>query len=204
MIAVGARAGRVRTLCVACASRVPLQDKTVQNTKAKDRHRESVENLGISQRLRGLECGKPVEIEFMTRALALSLLLGIAACTKVYETPAAPTPTPAPAVTPTPTPTPPVVVTTRIEFRVTGSVAALVRADDGLDGLTELSTALPYSQVTTITGTDPIFLSLSAEGASAGFLHVAIFVNGVIFRDAATATLAAAPRVEVDGTFRPH
>jgi hypothetical protein len=92
--------------------------------------------------------------------------------------------------------------TTTIEFRVSGDMAARVKADDSVDGLTDTTTALPYSQTLRVTGSAPLFLSLSAQGSLCGFLHAQIFVNGIIFRDASSQNCA--PLVAVDGTYRPQ
>jgi len=92
-------------------------------------------------------------------------------------------------------------IPTTIEFRVTGDIPAAVRIDNGIDGTTQVTSTLPYSHVITVTQQTPLFVSVSAQGFAFGFLHVAIFVNGNVYREASDQ--AFAPFVQVDGTWRP-
>jgi hypothetical protein len=90
---------------------------------------------------------------------------------------------------------------TVVEFRVTGDLPIVtVRVSNSLDGLTQITTVLPYSQRITIHNEPLMFLALDARAVGSGFLHVAIFVNGTMFREASTSTFA--PFVAVSGTYR--
>lgn len=110
---------------------------------------------------------------------------------------------PSPIVTTTPTPTPPPVVVDLVEFRVTGDLSsAIVRVSNSLDGLSQINSALPFSQMLSISGRDSVFLSVDARGTGAGFLHAAIFVNGYVFREASSQSLIFNPFIGVSGTWR--
>lgn len=104
-----------------------------------------------------------------------------------------------------PSPTSPTTRGDVVEFRVTGDSetlqSVLVRMQNGLDGLSQISTVLPYSQSVPLgTTLDTVFLSLDARAFGYGFLYAAIFVNGVIFREASSVT--PTPFVSVSGTYR--
>ena len=109
------------------------------------------------------------------------------------------TPTPVPAaVTTTPTP-----AATRdtIEFRVSGTVPLVtVRVQNSLDGLSQVTTVLPFSSTVT-SDRDSIFVALEAQGIGTGFIHCAIFVNGVIFRESSSVSVFN-PIINVSGTYR--
>jgi hypothetical protein len=93
------------------------------------------------------------------------------------------------------------VADTLVEFRVSGDLPNVtVRVSNSLDGLTQITTVLPYSQRITFHDERVVFLSLDARATGTGFLHVAIFINGVMFREASTSTFS--PFVAVSGTFR--
>jgi hypothetical protein len=89
------------------------------------------------------------------------------------------------------------------EFRVSGAIkTATVRVSNSLDGLTQTAAVLPFSQTLNLAGRDSVFLSVDARGLGFGFLHVAIFVDGYVFREAASDSLFADPFVAVSGTWR--
>jgi len=96
----------------------------------------------------------------------------------------------------------PAITDTMVEFRVSGDLPNVtVRISNSLDGLTQVTTVLPYSQRIVFRDESVVFLSLDARATSgSGFLHVAIFVNGILFREASTSTFA--PYVAVSGTYR--
>jgi hypothetical protein len=109
---------------------------------------------------------------------------------------------------PTPAPGSPVVTSARIEFRVLGTAtSALVRMSTPLDGLTQVTTTLPYNSGFT-TSASSLFLSLEGTPQSysftggAPFFAVQIIVNGVLFREA-TASDFMLNTLSVNGTWRP-
>jgi hypothetical protein len=103
-------------------------------------------------------------------------------------------------------PNPPRVIT-RIEFRVTGNaLGARVRISNAVDGLSQITTTLPY--VTTITTLDEsMFLSIEAtptayaSGAVFPFFAVQIFADGKLFREA-TSNDFTLTTLAVSGTWR--
>lgn len=107
-----------------------------------------------------------------------------------------------PNITPTgPTTTKPDLV----EFRVEGDLPLVViRVSNSLDGLSQSTSVLPFSSTLPITGRDNVFLSVDARAPSGtfpfGFVHVAIFVNGFLFRESSSAGLN--PVASVSGTWR--
>jgi hypothetical protein len=126
---------------------------------------------------------------FRSLWLAVALVLAVAACTKV-ENPTAPSHT----LTPPATSTPPTPGTDRIEYVIQGAnliSVATIRFADPREGLTLTTSSLPY--VATVTNTDPtafLYVEASAFGATTiSTLQVQIFVNGKIFREAATTGL---------------
>lgn len=127
-----------------------------------------------------------------TLALVMLAILGLACDYHLtVDNPTSPTPTNSPAP----------VAGDVIEFRVTGDATpVLVRVNNGLDGLTQTATVLPYTHTITLTNRSNVFLSLEARSQGFGFLHAAIFVNGVIFREASQSALG--PIVSVSGTYR--
>ena len=82
------------------------------------------------------------------------------------------------------TPTPPAAPRdTLVEFRVTGDLPLVqVRVQNSLDGLSQASTVLPYSASVVLRDAAIVFVSLDARATGTGFLHAAIFVDGVVFR----------------------
>jgi hypothetical protein len=136
----------------------------------------------------------------MTRwlaALALGLSLG---CNNVVQ------PTESPSGTVPPNSTVPRDQADTIEYRVTGNAqTVLVRFSTSVDGLSQISTTLPYL-VNFKSDRQSLFLSLEAVPISTPFtvlypfLAVQIFTNGVLFREAST-TAYSTP-VAVSGTWR--
>lgn len=112
---------------------------------------------------------------------------------------------PSPVPTPTPTATP--VPLNVIEFRVNGNpTLAKVRFSDPVDGLTLVTTVLPYS-ISIQTAQTAMFLSLEATPTSYPFsvnvpvLQVQIFANGSLFREASSADFSL-NTISVSGTWR--
>jgi hypothetical protein len=88
-----------------------------------------------------------------------------------------------------------------VEFRVDGDLPIVsVRVNNSIDGLSQVSTVLPYSSTILIRDPGPVFVSIDARATGTGFLHAAIFLNGVIFREASSAS--PNPVVIVNGTIR--
>ena len=124
------------------------------------------------------------------KLLLFALVLGLTACTRVIL-PAAPSVVEDKVVTP-----PPPVPSTPIAFRVSGTLASVrVRYSNELDGLTQVTTSLPFT-VSFSTDKTTMFLSLDATPAVTGvigttpFLSVQIFVNNVLFREASSTDLS--------------
>jgi hypothetical protein len=111
--------------------------------------------------------------------------------------------------TPTPaTPTPPVVIKDRVEFHVTGNaIGARVKYSSSVEGLNQTTTTLPFQATLNSSSADGAFLFLEATPSgysvlvSNPFVEVQIFVNGNLFREAAT-TSYLNETVTVQGTFR--
>ncbi len=91
---------------------------------------------------------------------------------------------------------------TVVEFRVDGETGgAIIRMSNGLDGLTQTTTVLPYSTTVDLgPARTNVFLSLEARGTSFGYLHAAIFVNGILFREGSASSLS--PVITINGTYR--
>ena len=110
--------------------------------------------------------------------------------------------------TPTPIPTNPIPVKAdRVEFHVVGNaIAARVKYSSSVEGLNQVTTVLPF-QTLINSNSDGAFLFLEATptGYSAlvanPFVAVQIFVNGSLFREAAT-TSSFNETVSVSGTYR--
>ena len=109
--------------------------------------------------------------------------------------------------TPTPTTTTPVVTKDKIQFVAIGNaLAARVKFSSSVEGLNQVTTTLPF-QSTVTSSADGTFLFLEATptGYSAlvvnPFVAVQIFVNGSLFREAAT-TSSFNETVSVSGTYR--
>lgn len=132
----------------------------------------------------------------MTRRSLFSLLLlsvvTVSGCTKVYtdddERNGPPT---SPA---------PVVKADIIEFRVAGNFpSAIVRHSDSINGLTQVTTGLPYFASVSSTR-ENIFISLEASAIGTGNLQIQILVNGLLFREANSTSFG--PVLSVNGTYR--
>lgn len=136
----------------------------------------------------------------LTRALALLALLAALGCTSYPPTSTAPSGT-----TP-PNSTVPGAAYDSIEYRVVGTAtSAVVRFATSVDGLTQVTTSLPY--VVGFRSTAPsLFLSLEATPTVASFtalspfLAVQIFVNGTLFRESNTSAYGGT--LSVNGTWR--
>jgi hypothetical protein len=114
---------------------------------------------------------------------------------------------PSPVPTPTPTPTVTPIPLNVIEFRVNGNpTLAKVRFSDPVDGLTIVTTVLPYS-ISIQTAQTTMFLSLEATPTAYPFavnvpvLQVQIFANGALFREANSADFSL-NTISVSGTWR--
>jgi hypothetical protein len=145
-----------------------------------------------------------------TLLISLIALTGGVGCDKTYIIPTGPTAT---TVTgngnpvPNPTPGSPVVVSSKIEFRVTGNaLGARIRISDAVNGLNQITTTLPYT-FTVTTSLDSMFVSLESTPTSYGaltsnpFHSVQIFTNGVLFREASSTDFFLST-VSVSGTWR--
>jgi hypothetical protein len=106
-----------------------------------------------------------------------------------------------------PTPTTPAVVKSTIEFRVVGNATSVrVRYSTPADGLTQLTTTLPYF-TRFVTTESTLFLSLEVTPTGYGFLTVSpflaaqILVDGALFREA-TANEFVLNTITVNGTWR--
>jgi hypothetical protein len=104
-------------------------------------------------------------------------------------------------------PTGPAVTMNMMEFRVIGNANAVrIRHINPVDGLTQLSTVLPFV-LTLRTEQVVMFLSLEVTpqsyppGLLTPFLQAQIFVNGTLFREASSADLLLTP-ISVSGTWR--
>ena len=131
----------------------------------------------------------------MTRRSIISLLLfsvvTVSGCTKVYTEDNDRNGPTAPA---------PVAKADIIEFRVSGNFPqALVRHSDSINGLTQVTTGLPYFASVSSTR-DSIFVSLEASAIGTGNIQIQILVNGLLFREANSTTFG--PALSVNGTYR--
>lgn len=133
-----------------------------------------------------------------------ALLVGVACSDTNIIVPTSPSTLP--VTNPNPTPNVPVVQTHKIEYRVTGNATgALVRYSNSNDGIAQVTTVLPFVFNIT-TNQQSIFLSLSATPTGYGFssspfMAVQIFVNGVLFRETASADFFM-QTLTVSGTWR--
>ena len=107
----------------------------------------------------------------------------------------------------TPPPETPKVITSKIQFRVSGNALSVkIRYSNERDGLIQLTTTLPYFTSFNTTS-DNLFLSLEVTPITfAGttefpFLNAQIFVNGDLFREASS-TSSFLNTISVDGTWR--
>jgi len=133
--------------------------------------------------------------------LIVSIVLAVFVCgcgdTNVWI-PTAPTAPTAPAVA--------AVVRSTIAFRVFGNASQVrVRYSTPIDGLTQVTTSLPYSNTFT-TADASMFLSLEATPliypvVLSPFLSVSIVVDGVLFREA-TSNDFTNNTLAISGTWR--
>jgi hypothetical protein len=100
------------------------------------------------------------------------------------------------------------VASTKIEYRVTGNAATVrVRYSNGLDGTAQVITALPYDVPIFVSESTSLFISLDvtpisyATGTTFPFLSIQIFVNGQLFREAASSDFTLTT-LSVNGTWR--
>jgi hypothetical protein len=123
--------------------------------------------------------------------LLLFPLLLISGCTKIYQDTSGSNPV---------APTAPVVVNSAlVEFRVTGTIqSATITMSTTEDGQESITTGLPWFRQTKI-GSDS-FLYLDASSFDFGQLHVQIYVNGVLFREAFANGFE--PKVAISGQYR--
>ena len=148
--------------------------------------------------------GRAVMIRPIFGVVALLVALGLAStCRDTVYFPTTPAPTPTPTATATPVPVPLNV----IEFRVNGNpTLARVRYSNPVDGLTLVSTILPYV-ISIQTPQTTMFLSLEATPTSypitvdVPFLSVQIFANGSLFREANSSSFLLST-ISVSGTWR--
>ena len=92
----------------------------------------------------------------------------------------------------------PVVVSHLVEFRVTGTVTlATITASDTREGLSIIDTGLPWFQSFKIT--KDTFLYLDAVSSDFGIIHVQIYVDGNLFREAYASGFT--PKISVSGQF---
>ena len=141
----------------------------------------------------------PISWRSLAVALAAAVAVVCLACRDTINVLPSPVPTP----TPTVAAAPPNV----IEFRVNGNpTLANVRFSDPVDGLTLVSTVLPYS-ISIQTAQTTMFLSLEATptgypiSIDVPVLQVQIFANGSLFREANASTFLLTT-ISVSGTWR--
>jgi hypothetical protein len=122
--------------------------------------------------------------------LFLLPLLLIGGCTKIYQASADVNPV---------APTPPVVVKSAlVEYRVTGTVtSATITISDTTEGSETILSNLPWFRQFKIQ--DATFLYLDASSFDYGQLHIQIFVDGVLFREAFVNGYS--PKVAISGTY---
>ena len=131
-----------------------------------------------------------------------SLALLVSACDEVnYILP--------PTMSPTPTPVPAVItpLSNIVEYRVQGnSIGAIIRYSNPIDGLTSVTTGLPYAIQFATTQTT-MFVSLEATPTGfpgtifSPFISVQIFVNNILFREA-TSQEFVIRTISAGGTWR--
>ena len=144
-------------------------------------------------------------LKLKVMSILLTTLTAFPACTKVYV----PNPT-QPTVDERPNNTLPQPIPIRrdfVEIRVTGNAtSARIRYSNPLDGLIQVTTVLPFF-VAFESVKDTLFLSLEVTPVSYGlltnspFMSAQIFVNGNLFREAASSDFLL-NTIIVSGTFR--
>jgi len=138
----------------------------------------------------------------MRSFIAVLIALTVAGCgDTILNVPTQPTPN---AST---TPNVPILGRHTIAFRVTGnSNGARVRYSTPIDGLSQLTTTLPYN-ATFQTNSDSMFLSLEGTplsypiAISNPFFSIQIVVDGYLFREATSAEFLL-NTLSVNGTWR--
>jgi len=135
----------------------------------------------------------------MKRFVILLSLLAISCGDTIIQVPNAPSTIP---VTKDP-----VIQAAVVEFRVIGNASnARVRFLTPLDGLSQITTTLPYYD-SFASAQNNLFLSLEAApvgypiSVSEPFLQIQIFVNGILFRESSSADFFLNP-ISVSGTWR--
>ncbi len=139
--------------------------------------------------------------------LFLSSLILIGACSDhTYIVPTSPSGVVTTGGGNNPVPPVPPVITSRIEFRVTGNaLGARVRLSDSVNGLSQVTTTLPYSSIISTTA-DSLFVSLEATPTTYSvltdfpFMSVQIFSNGNLFRES-TSNSFLLETISVSGTW---
>lgn len=131
----------------------------------------------------------------MSKLKVLSVLLLLTSCTRVYV----------PNNNSNPL-NPSSITGTKIEYRVTGNASqARVKHSNDIDGITQVVTALPYIQSFNVDGNN-IFVTLEAAPllypatVSFPFTTVQIFIDGKVFREAASADWSTP--ISISGTYR--
>lgn len=128
----------------------------------------------------------------MDRRMFLSLVPILAmGCTKIFQDASKDSANPTAPTTPT-------VVTHDVEYRVLGDVPATITASNSQDGMDIIQSGLPWTQKFKIT--KDAFLYLEAKSLAFGTLHVQIFVDNVLFREAVSVA-ASNPFIAVSGTY---
>ena len=130
------------------------------------------------------------------RVLLLIPLLLTLGCTKIYNQKAEDNSTSNP-VAPTPDPVP---TSHQVEFRVIGDLASCtITTSTSEDGREDVVTALPWFRKFTIHKTSFLYLGAVSNNDS-GQLHVMIFVDGELFREAYS-TVGFNPSIAVSGNY---
>jgi hypothetical protein len=92
----------------------------------------------------------------------------------------------------------PVIISHLVEYRVTGTVnLCTITASDTQEGMSIITTGLPWFQSFKIT--QDTFLYLDAISDDFGVVHVQIFVDGKLFREAVANGFN--PKLAVSGEF---
>lgn len=128
------------------------------------------------------------------RMLLLIPLLLVLGCTKVYNGQVDGSNGNGGGVTPDP-----VVTSHNVEFRVMGDVTlATITTSDTKEGREVIVTELPWFKSLKLTKST--FLYLSAVSGDYGNLHVMIYVDGELFREAYSVT-GATPTITISGNY---
>jgi len=135
----------------------------------------------------------------MSKVLALALVAFAISCDRSITVNVPDTKSPTAPSTP--------VVTSKIEYRVTGNANSVkIRFSNEQDGLVQLTTTLPFFSSFS-TKEDSLFVSLEVTPVSYStlvdfpFLSAQIYVNGNLFREATASTFLLAT-ITVNGNWR--